>query len=769
MPETVDRRQELRALLAARAPVHMLGVCGVGMAGLARLLALRGIPVSGCDAAATGGTAAWLKACRIPVYEGHSATHLDPAIRWVVRSTAVAPDHAEPAAARARALPVFQRGEVLPALLEHRLSVAVCGSHGKSTTTTLLAWILRASGQAPAWCIGAEAPGLPGLSGDDGGALVVEADESDGTLTGYAPDYTILTNVDFDHMEHFANVDAFENCFRQIIRQTRRALVVCADDARAAALSEAADVRITYGFHAAADVRIENLEETAAGAAFTLRRAPGEPVPLRIPAPGRHNVQNAAAAAIVALELGVSQTAVRQALAAAQLPRRRFECVAAAGNLRVISDYAHHPTEIAALVAMSRNLGARRLRAVFQPHRYTRTRALGAAFPAAFAGVDEVVLLPVYAASEPPLAGGRIWDLYAAFRAVDGPVTRLAADRGQAWRYLAHTLRAGDVLLVVGAGDVVSIAEAARRAAAGNELPARQPDLSDCALGPTSRWTADYPLGRRTTFGLGGTADVWVVVGCEADLAALQAWCRKRATPLHVHAAGSNVLVSDLGVRGVVATLSPTAFGAIARRGEEVVVGAACPLARLLDWCMAQGRAGLELLEGIPGTVGGALRMNAGAWGMTFGAHVSWIRGLNSTGNSAIVSHDHLGLAYRRCLAAEEHVVLEVALRLPSGDPAAIRAVRRATAERRAWMRGLRSAGSVFRNPEGGFAGALIEQAGLKERRIGGAYVTTQHANVIAAESGATASDVLALMWQVQDAVRCGCGVALQREVIVLE
>ncbi len=767
MPETADRRQQIRTLIAEHAAVHMLGVCGVGMAGLARLLALRGVPVSGCDAA-RGSLAPWLESLAIPVETGHDPAHLDDAARWVIRSTAVALNNAETAAALRRGLPVFQRGEVLPVLLEDRTSVAVCGTHGKSTTTTLLTWILREAGRTPAWCIGAEPRGLPGLAGDEGGVLVVEADESDGTLVGYAPDYTILTNVDFDHMEHFADREAFENCFRRIVRQTRTCLVVCADDPRARALSLSAGAHITYGFDATADVRIDGLVETPDGASFELHRAGAVPIQLHLNAPGRHNVQNATAAAVTALELGVPLSAVRAALATAQLPRRRFERVASVEDIHVVSDYAHHPAEIAALVAMSRTVGCRRLRAVFQPHRYTRTRALCAAFPPAFDGVDEVVLIPTYAASEEPLEGGCIWDLYAAFRSHGGPPVLLAEDRDQAWRYMARTLCPGDMLLVVGAGDVVSIAEAARQAATRRQLPAPPLDLTGCLLGPNSRCTVDYPLGRRTTFGLGGTADVWVEVGCEDDLAAIVTWCREQAVPFHLHAAGSNVLVSDLGVRGVVATLAPAAFGAIVERGDEVVVGAACPLARLLTWCEAQGRAGLELLEGIPGTVGGAMHMNAGAWGATFGTAVSWIRSLKSDGRVVIVPHSDLGLAYRQCLAAEEGVVLEVALRLVPGDARVIRDVRAATAARRAWQRGLRSAGSVFRNPDGAYAAQLIERAGLKGNGIGGARVLAHHANIVTAEPGATASDVLALIWRVQDAVRRHAGVDLKREVILL-
>lgn len=762
-----DVAVRIRELLAARAPVHMLGICGVGMAGLARLLSLRGVPVSGCDSS-VGDTADWLAGLGIPVRRGHDPAHLASDVRWVIRSTAVAVDAPELATARARGLVCVQRGQVLPILLEGRTSVAVCGTHGKSTTTTLLTWILWHAGRDPAWCIGATSPNLPGLADDRGGVLVVEADESDGTLAAYAPDYTVLTNVDFDHMEHFADEDAFEECFSQVIRRTGKALIVCADDPRAMALSRTARRRIAYGFGTTADVHVTDAVETPDSASFTLSRDGVRLGRIRIPVPGRHNIGNAAGAAAAALALGVSFEGVRDALAVAALPRRRFELVAAVGDIRVVSDYAHHPAEIAALVAMSRTVGPRRLRAVFQPHRYTRTRALCAAFPPAFRGVDEVVLLPVYPASEAPLEGGQTWDLYGAFRAQGGLRVTLAEDREQVWDYMAHTLRPGDMLLVVGAGNVVSIAESARAAASHGAFPTTRPAFPADLLSPASRCAYDHPLGAHTTFGVGGRADAWVTCGSEADLVAAQGWCRGNGVPFHVLGAGSNVLVSDLGVRGVVAALSVEAFGAIARRGADVVVGAACPLARLLGWCEARGLGGLERMAGIPGSVGGAMRMNAGAWDMTFGEQVAWIRSLKSDGRIAIVPDRDLGLAYRHCAAAADGVVLEVGLRLRAGDVDGLRAARREMTERRAWQRGLRSAGSVFRNPEGAYAGQLIDGAGLKGYGIGGARVLDRHANVIVAGTAATASDVLALMEHVRDVVRRRTGKELEREVHLL-
>jgi len=209
----------------------MMGVCGVGMAGVAFLLRVRGFTVTGCDAH-LNRLAAWLARHGVKVAAGHRPAHLRPAPQWIVRTPAVAEDNPEMARARAGGIPVFARGQVLPELLAGHTSVAVCGTHGKTTTTTFITHMLRHAGRDPSWCIGGENPAFgDGVAGAGrGGHMVVEADESDGTLALYRPDIAVVTNIEFDHMEHFASVAAFEDCFRTFIRQARRQVVYCAED-----------------------------------------------------------------------------------------------------------------------------------------------------------------------------------------------------------------------------------------------------------------------------------------------------------------------------------------------------------------------------------------------------------------------------------------------------------------------------------------------------------------------------------------------------------
>lgn len=284
-------------------------------------------------------------------------------------------------------------------------------------------------------------------------------------------------------------------------------------------------------------------------------------------------------------------------------------------------------------------------------------------------------------------------------------------------------------------------------------------------------WREDEPLGAKTTYRVGGCADYWAAVASEPDAAAVLRFCREAGLPLRVLGAGSNMLVSDLGVRGVVMRLTGAVFQGIRHEGATTVIaGGAVPLARLHDYLTEAGLAGLEFLEGVPGGVGGIVRMNGGAYGHEVRERILWIRGLNRDGEACIVRADALEWGYRGCESLREFLVVEVAFGLEPGEPDAIRGRREEIARKRAWMQGLRCSGSVFRNPPGDYAGRRIEEAALKGMRIGGAVVYPQHGNfVVAEDAGATASDVLALIQRIEAAVKRVSGVELVREVVCLE
>jgi len=429
----VDHAQQL---IAKGGHVHLIGAGGIGMAGVAFLLKERGFSVTGCDLQKNRQTD-WLRNNGIQVLTGHDECHITPEIDWLVRSTAVPDTHPEVRRANSLGIPVSRRGEVLPALMRDRICIAVSGTHGKTTTTAMIAQVLDCG-----YCIGGEIAGIEGVA-KDAPLIVVEADESDGTIAGYTPDYAVITNIEYDHMEHHASEEAFISCFKQLIDNTKKTVFYCADDPISRNV-----------------VQTSLSAQEQAGMPDPQKCEPFHFPAARIPLsiPGNHNQWNAAAALAVC-RLWNSEEDILLALENIRPVRRRFETVFEGGGIRIVSDYAHHPTEIAALVQAVSELEPNRLLAVFQPHRYTRTLALGADFPAGFQGVDKLWMVPVYAASEQPVKGGATEDLISHFPESWKGRLQACETLETAWADIQPELREGDLLLIIGAGDIEQLAE----------------------------------------------------------------------------------------------------------------------------------------------------------------------------------------------------------------------------------------------------------------------------------------------------------------------
>lgn len=755
--------------------VHMAGVCGAGMAGLAFLLARQGWRVSGCDAVPDNALRRWLERSGVPVAHGHDPAHLEGVDRLVVTS---ALDRTEPevAAALAQGVPVLRRGEVLAALVSQRRGVAVCGTHGKTTAACFTARLFQELGDDPSWCIGGATPQLGGAAGGGAGVLVVEADESDGTLALYHPALTVLTNIDIDHMEHFKDEQALAACFSTVLSQTREGVAVCRDDARAWSVAAGAKVSVLgYGFSEDAELRACEVVTGADMVAFNVLYRDTALGRVRLGVCGRHNVLNALGAAAAALLAGYAPERVFDALGAAcgELPGRRFERVATVGGISVVTDYAHHPTELKAAVAMALECKPARLVAVFQPHRYTRTKLFGEVFPTAFVGVDEVLLLPVYAASEKLLEGGDVCDLYRHF--VEAPEggwhgrVKLARSVAECWQYLRQSLRDGDLLLIVGAGDVVGMVEMLKA-----EIGRGWPDVR-CPAGfaEALEWEVGVvPFGQLAGwnfFGVGGSARWRVEVNSEESLARVLRLCAEYGVPWRMVGLGANTWFSDLGEPGCVLRLSDGMARGFSVTGDTVEVGCGWRGLALLDRLERDGLSGLEFLEGVPGSLGGWLAMNAGAHGFEIGGRVEWIRCLNPDGEVSIMRADECGFGYRTCAGLVGRVALACGLRLEHASGGDVRAMREQWRARRLPLAGMRTEGSVFRNPPEEPAGRLLDEAGCKGMSVGGARVIEAHANVIAVAGDVVASDVLALAMLMRNRVMLRRRIRLVPEIRGLE
>nr|WP_276319553.1 UDP-N-acetylmuramate--L-alanine ligase [Cellulomonas endophytica] len=448
---------------------HLVGVGGVGMSAVATLLAARGVATSGCDRG-EGPTLPGLRAAGVAVAVGHDAAHVDGADTLVVTS-ALRPDHPELVAARAAGRRVLHRSQALAALMADRDAVAVAGAHGKTTTSAMVAAALVAAGAYPSFAIGgtvlAETGALGGARHGGGRTFVAEADESDGSFLAYAPLVAVVTNVEPDHLDHYGTTEAFEEAFVAFAGRVRDggALVVCADDPGAARLADRARAGltgrgatvVTYGTGAGADVGVRPGGERDAWHVDLVDRRDGAAVTVRLPAAGAHVALDAAAAWAALRRVGLAAEEAAAALGTFRGTGRRFEERGVAAGVRVVDDYAHHPTEVAALLRAARaEAGDGRVLVLFQPHLYSRTRTFATEFGAALDLADVVVVTDVYGAREDPQPGvsGALL-----VEAVPTPGrARFVADRRGAAHALADAARPGDLLLTVGAGDVTELA-----------------------------------------------------------------------------------------------------------------------------------------------------------------------------------------------------------------------------------------------------------------------------------------------------------------------
>jgi UDP-N-acetylmuramate--alanine ligase len=448
--------------LSAPRKIHIVGIGGMAMSGIAAVLTRLGHTVSGSDLKSWRGLER-LRFLGVDVHVPHDAACLPAELDAVVVSTAIPPTNPEVLAARERGVPVLRRAEALAAIVDTRRTVAISGTHGKTTTSTMTTLILRAAGWHPSFLIGGE-PNEVGSNAayDDGEWLVIEADESDGTFIEIAPEAVILTNVEPDHLDHYGDMAALEEACARYLSSAPGPRVACADDPGAARLaaevSAAGQPVITYGEAHSADYRIDNYHGDRLGSRFRLVRhgeALGEIV---LPAPGRHNARNAAGAAALATEIGVPFDAVVTALGRFAGVARRFQFHGEVAGVTLVDDYAHLPGEIKATLAAAREGAWSRIVAVFQPHRYTRTARLWRDFGDAFADADLVVLTDVYAAGEPPQPGvsGRLI-LQAVCEA--GPANRVfyLPKRSDILARLPDLTRPGDLVITLGAGDVTSL------------------------------------------------------------------------------------------------------------------------------------------------------------------------------------------------------------------------------------------------------------------------------------------------------------------------
>jgi UDP-N-acetylmuramate--alanine ligase len=454
--------------------VHFAAIGGAGMSGLARIMLARGVPVSGCDSAASTQLDQLAElGARVSV--GHSAEHI-AGIDTLVVSSAIRADNPELVAAGKAGKLVLHRAAALASVMVGRQSVVIAGTHGKTTTTSMITTVLRAGGADPSYLIGGVlAETGVGAGEGSGTAFVAEADESDGSFLMFRPDAAVITGIEADHLDNYENLEQIEDAFLAFVGNITAdgLLVIDADDPGARKLAQVVEgswpVRLVrYGQSPEADYQITGIWPHGMSTEFeVLARGGAAPVRLRIAVPGRHNARNATAAYAMATELGYEPAQVAAGLARYGGAKRRMEVKGEVRGVRVLDSYAHHPTELAADLAAAKDIAGHggRVIAVFQPHLFSRTRFFAAEFGAALGLADEVFVLDIYAAREDPepgVTGALVADAVPGGRAV------FLGDNADLTDAVADLAKPGDVVLTMGAGDVTTfgpliVAELERR------------------------------------------------------------------------------------------------------------------------------------------------------------------------------------------------------------------------------------------------------------------------------------------------------------------
>ncbi|MBA2435003.1 MAG: UDP-N-acetylmuramate--L-alanine ligase [Verrucomicrobiota bacterium] len=749
-------------LTAERHAIHLIGVAGSGMSGIAALLLELGHDVRGSDKARTQETQR-LAQLGLRFFSPHRAEDTIDA-ELIVFSSAIKDDNPILVAARERHLPAIRRAEALAAMMLGKRGIIIAGMHGKTTTTAMMAHVLRGGGLHPSHYVGAEIPILGSNAHWDprGEYFVAEGDESDGTLQLFQPEQALILNVEEEHLDFYKDLAAIEEVFAKLLRQTKGTVFYCADDLHAPRICGTHARTVSYGFKVEAHYRAAGLELHDFAATFCVQRGDDKLGDATLSVPGRHNVSNALGVIALATELGIPFDKIAKSLGTFRHARRRFEIKYQSDRYLLVDDYAHHPTEIRATLATARSAGRTRVLTMFQPHRYSRTKALQHEFGAAFDDADQVVITDVYAASEtalPGVSGQTIADAITqhGHRAVSYQprLDRLHGDLGQ-------MLLEGDLVLSLGAGNVH---EQLAKLAAELVIAERLKEI----VGAEGEIRLSEPLAKHTTLRVGGPAQFWVEPRTEEAFAKLIRFCRRENLPLFVIGRGSNLLVRDGGIRGVVVHPCGGEFDKVETAGLEVTAGVGAKLKQIAYAGKAAGIGGFEWMEGIPGSVGGGLRMNAGAMGAQTLDQVVRVRYLDREGMAHEKTPAELAVHYRHVPSLDESFAVSAVFRgEKSSTEEIVRRLDASQEKRRSTQPSAKSAGCIFKNPAVCPAGKLVDELGLKGSRVGDAQVSEVHGNFIVNEGAATADEVLELIGQIQARARQERGIELETEVQIV-
>jgi UDP-N-acetylmuramate--alanine ligase len=751
-----------KLLTRERHKIHLVGVAGSGMSGIAALLLDLGHEVSGSDKGRTIETDR-LQRLGLRFHEQHRAKDASDA-GLVVFSSAIKPDNPILVSAHESGQPAVRRAEALSAIMHGKRAIVIAGMHGKTTTSAMTAHVLREAGLHPSHYVGAEIPILGSNAHWDprGEYFVAEGDESDGTLRCFYPELALILNIEEEHLDFYVDLAAIEKVFAQLIEQTAGTVFYNADDANAARLCAQRKTVVSYGFSENADYRGTDIELRDFASVFCVYlrgQQMGEAV---LNVPGQHNVHNAIGVIALANEVGIPFEKIAASLRKFEHARRRFEIKYSSDRFLLVDDYAHHPTEIGATLRTARSTRRKRVLTMFQPHRFSRTKALCHEFGCAFDDADRIVVTDVYAASEasiPGISGQTIAD-----EIVRHGHRGVSYQPRLDWvhRDVGNMLTSGDLVLSLGAGNIhEQLSILAADLVIAEKLKTIVGEEGDVRL--------YEPLSKHTTLRVGGPAQFWVEPRNETAFSELIRFCRDESLPLFVIGRGSNLLVRDGGIRGVVVRPCGGDFDRIEVDDNEITAGVGAKLKEVAYAGKAAGIGGLEWMEGIPGAVGGGLRMNAGAMGAQTFENIVRLRYLDVEGNPHTKSREELDVRYRNFPLLERNFAVSATFRGHAAPREQIEErLQESQVKRRTSQPIAKSAGCIFKNADSIPAGKLVDELGLKNSCVGKARVSEVHGNFIVNDGGATAAEMLELIDKIKATARAQRGIELEIEVQIV-
>ncbi len=740
------------------------------MSGIARILLQSGHQVQGSDAKKSQASEE-LQRASAKIFIGHDASYVGNA-DVVVYSSAILAAHPERLEALKKGIRVIHRSEALALICRDKFLIAVSGTHGKTTTTSLVGMILKEAGLEPTVVVGGWVEDFGGnaLLGS-GKYMVIEADESDSSFLQYSPNASLITNIEEEHLDHYSSMNQIEKAFEDFLKrlQPPAAWFGCGDDERIQKLAERIKPAGVYSLKKlSSGLWADNIVECPSGTrgvSFEVWDGSQKLGSVIMNLVGRHNVSNALGALSIGLSLEIPFEVMAKALSKFKGTGRRFDVKYEDGDFLVVDDYAHHPTEIEKTLEAARGIGKNRVVALFQPHRFSRTELLMEAFAKSFMNADKLILTDIYAASEEPRPGITGKKLSEAVKNSGHPDV-LFVNRESLADVARNELRSGDLVLVMGAGDISQVASQL------SECLKHNGTFRNIFSSLKGKVVLNEPLSKHTTLKVGGPAEFWIEPLDEEDLKQALKIASAHGLKVTIFGAGSNILPSDEGIRGAVIHLGSAYFRQMGMREGHLFARSGAPNSLFIQHGMENGFGGFEFLSGIPGNIGGALAMNAGSHGQWIWPFVRSIRTMDLSGNVWERTSQEIKFDYRKCDLKKE-MVLEADFSFFAAASSEVQTKLDEYRDYRSKTQDLRhpSAGCMFKNPNipGCSSGRLIDEAGLKGLTVGKAQVSLIHANFIVNLGGASSRDVRQLIERVREAVHKKNGIELETEVKILE